>query len=228
MRPNRRAQDRERADDAVDGPPTVNGSPRPLLRWYGPILVAIETRPFALSLLTVYAPLVIIAYSALIGVASFQHWLRLDTWLDIWLPTVNFLRDVIPVFKRLERVLVLNNYVGNTAAIDHLIAFAWFINPPIFVFVSLVILNLTDKDWDRFVGLVPPYLIGLGSFACPVFTLAGLAVAIFGARLHAPPLYFAYRYIFLFYVGVTCFGVISVITLCAVLGEKVGRTKNRI
>jgi hypothetical protein len=214
MGSNRRAQDVSPATEASDA------AIRPPSRWYGPILIAIETRPFALSLLTVRAPLVIIGYCALIGVASYQHWLWLDTWLTIWSPIVDLLRDIIPVFKQLEYVLVLNHYAGNTAAIDHLIAFAWFINPPIFVFVSLVVLNLTDKDWDRFVTLVPPHLIGLGSFACPVFTFAALVVAIFGVRLHVHPLYFAYRYICLFYVGVTCFGILSFIALSAVLGEK--------
>lgn len=106
------------------------------------------------------------------------------------------------------------------AAIEHLVAIGWLINPPVFVFVSLTALMLSRQDWDRFTTLVPSYLRALGALAGPLFFLVSLFVAIYGVRLNSgPPLYVVIRYNFLFYVGATGFGVISVVSLCALLVE---------
>src|SRR5262249_37357083 len=92
---------------------------------------------------------VLIGYCAIVALAASLQWARLEWWLDLWMPLVDILRRIIPVFDNFERALVSAGFGDRVAVIQHLLAFGWTIGVAIFAFLFFTVVSLSQAEWKR-------------------------------------------------------------------------------
>jgi hypothetical protein len=192
--------------------------------WSGMVLIALDRRPFAKLLLKWYTGIFIVSYCGLIAWASAQQWSWLDWWLELWTPIVDVLRQIVPVFDNFERALVVKGFGHRVPVIQHLLAFGWIAGLPIFGFLFLTVLNLSETEWKRFTSVVPRHRIALAFVACVISFLCVLVWVVFGYAFTPVIVLFAWqRYnlpliaIGVMFVAVIMFGIGSQVLLRALL-----------
>jgi hypothetical protein len=149
-----------------------------------------------------------VGYCAIVAVGISEHWSWPQWWFDLWTPVVDFFRHVIPVFDHFERVLAAKGSVDRLAPTEHLLAFGWVVNPPVFVFLTFEVLTLPADDWARFVRVWGDWCV-MGLIVGTIFFLSTLSWTVFGFMLSRIGLVG----IGIFFYGATLFGICALISL---------------